>query len=56
MLPVSSTDIRSRIAQGKSFRYLVPPAVYEYIEKNGLYNDPFLRQAQDKLGSGTPDD
>ena len=37
MLPVSSTDIRSRIAEGKSFRYLVPPAVYEYIKKNGLY-------------------
>ena len=37
MLPVSSTDIRSRIAQGKSFRYLVPPAVYEFIAKNGLY-------------------
>ncbi len=37
MLPVSSTDIRSRIAQGKSFRYLVPPAVYDFIAKNGLY-------------------
>ena len=37
MLPVSSTEIRTRIAAGKSFRYLVPPAVYEYIEKNGLY-------------------
>jgi nicotinate-nucleotide adenylyltransferase len=37
MLPVSSTDIRGRISEGKSFRYLVPPAVYEYIMKNGLY-------------------
>lgn len=37
MLPVSSTDVRKRISEGKSFRYLVPPAVYEYIEKNGLY-------------------
>ena len=37
MLPVSSTDIRQRISEGKSFRYLVPPAIYEYIEKNDLY-------------------
>ena len=37
MLPVSSTDIRRRIDEGKSFRYLVPHAVYEYIKKNGLY-------------------
>ena len=54
MLPVSSTDIRRRISEGKSYRYLVPPAVYEFIEKNKLYSGPFLRQAQDKLGSGTP--
>ena len=37
MLPVSSTDIRRRIDLGQSFRYLVPQAVYEYIEKNNLY-------------------
>ena len=37
MLPVSSTDIRRRISEGKSFRYLVPPAVYDYIEENKLY-------------------
>ena len=39
MLPVSSTDIRGRISEGKSFRYLVPPAVYDYIRDHGLYND-----------------
>ena len=38
MLPVSSTDIRGRISEGKSFRYLVPPAVYEYIKARGLYS------------------
>jgi nicotinate-nucleotide adenylyltransferase len=37
MLPVSSTDIRRRISEGKSFRYLVPPAVFDYIIENGLY-------------------
>ena len=38
MLPVSSTDIRRRIAEGKSFRYLVPPAVFDYIIENKLYD------------------
>lgn len=38
MVPVSSTEIRGRIPAGKSFRYLVPTAVFEYIEKEGLYN------------------
>ena len=37
MLPVSSTDIRRRISEGKSFRYLVPPAVFNYIKEKGLY-------------------
>ena len=38
MLPVSSTDIRRRISEGKSFRYLVPPAVFDYIIENKLYD------------------
>lgn len=37
ILSFSSTDVRSRIAQGKSWRYLVPPAVYDYIVANRLY-------------------
>ncbi len=37
ILPFSSTDIRNRIDQGKSWRYLVPPAVYDYIVSNKLY-------------------
>ena len=39
VLPVSSTDIRNRIAEGKSFRYLLPASVYEYIVKNNLYKN-----------------
>jgi len=37
LLPVSSTEIRARIRQGKSWRYLVPDAVYAYISAHGLY-------------------
>lgn len=41
-LPIRAVDIsgfaiRSRIKAGKSFRYLVPEAVYRYISKNKLY-------------------
>lgn len=37
VFPVSSTEIRSRIANGKGFRYLVPDAVFRYICENNLY-------------------
>lgn len=36
-LPVSSTEIRRRVAAGQSVRYLVPEAVADFIEKRGLY-------------------
>ncbi|MCR5290634.1 MAG: nicotinate (nicotinamide) nucleotide adenylyltransferase [Treponema sp.] len=36
-IPVSSTDIRNRIAAGKSWRYLVPQKVCEYIISNKIY-------------------
>lgn len=34
---VSSTQIRARLAAGRSVRYLVPDAVLAYIEAHGLY-------------------
>ncbi|MBN2167973.1 MAG: nicotinate-nucleotide adenylyltransferase [Actinobacteria bacterium] len=36
-LEVSSTSIRERISKGRPFRYLLPEAVWKYIEDKGLY-------------------
>lgn len=36
-LGVSSSDIRRRLKDGRSIRYLVPEAVYDYIRRNDLY-------------------
>ena len=37
---VSASDIRARVREGKSIRYLVPDAVEDYINKRGLYREP----------------
>jgi len=37
MIEISAHDIRSRVKTGKSIRYLVPPAVEDYIRREGLY-------------------
>lgn len=36
-LPVSATAIRRALASGNSVRYLVPDAVYNYMQQHGLY-------------------
>ncbi len=36
-LAISATDIRARLAQGGSIRYLVPDPVWDHIEKARLY-------------------
>ena len=37
-LAISSTDIRNRVANGQTIRYLVPESVNSYIEVRGLYH------------------
>ena len=37
ILPISSSEIRERIAEGRSVRFLLPDAVLDYIREQGLY-------------------
>lgn len=37
-LGISATDIRERVRQGKQLRYLMPDAVWQFIEDQGLYS------------------
>ena len=37
LLDIASRDIRRRVRENLSFRYFLPPSVYDYILKNELY-------------------
>jgi len=37
-LEISATDIRKQIAMGRNPRYLLPNAVYDYINQHGIYS------------------
>jgi nicotinate-nucleotide adenylyltransferase len=37
LMDISATFIRRAIAEGKDVRYIMPPAVWEYITKNKFY-------------------
>ena len=43
LLEIASRQIRSRIAEGRPFRYYLPPTVYEYIKENHLYRQPEIQ-------------
>ncbi len=38
-LDIAATQLRARVLEGRSVRYLVPDAVLDYIERNRLYKD-----------------
>ncbi len=42
-LDISGRDIRARIAEGRTIRYLVPPGVAEFVAAAGLYRGPHHR-------------
>lgn len=37
LVEISASDIRRRLAQGRTIRYLVPDTVEQYLRKHGLY-------------------
>jgi nicotinate-nucleotide adenylyltransferase len=38
LLEISATTLRGRIARGESYRYYLPPSVYDIIQERGLYS------------------
>jgi nicotinate-nucleotide adenylyltransferase len=38
-IDISGTEIRKRVASGRSIRYLVPPAVEEIVRRENLYRE-----------------
>jgi nicotinate-nucleotide adenylyltransferase len=47
MIDISATDIRRRVATGRSIDYLTPQPVVSYIRDHGLYRPAAPIGAQD---------
>ena len=45
LIEIAARDVRRRVAQGQSIRYLVPAAVEAYIQAHDLYADPEICRA-----------
>ncbi len=43
LIAISSSDLRLRVAEGRSIRYLTPDAVAAYIADHGLYRTGSVR-------------
>jgi nicotinate-nucleotide adenylyltransferase len=41
-IDISATEIRNRVASGRSIRYLVPDAVDRIIQREKLYRKPTI--------------
>ena len=52
LLQISSTDLRRRLREGRSIRYLTPDAVVNYLHQHRLYVAP-MKSASPKPGSGS---
>lgn len=47
-LPFSSSEIRRRVADGQSIRYMVPEGVRNYIEEKGFYREKDRESEEDQ--------
>lgn len=39
LIPISSSEIRKRIREGKPYRYFIPSSVHAFIKEHNLYQD-----------------
>lgn len=46
LLEIASREIRTRIAEGRPYRYYLPSLVYEYVNQHHLYQQPVIVDRQ----------